>query len=72
MTPDQLQAFLAWKQEIDLKQQNSPHPETDWANTKIDPKDLSFQMGPMLTEDQFKEYMKTTGSENVKIIRQKK
>lgn len=35
--------------------------QIDWSQVKVDPKDVSFQMGPMLTEEQFKSYCAETG-----------
>ena len=34
---------------------------TDWAKQKVAPKDMSVELGPMLTEEQFKEYCQNNG-----------
>lgn len=70
--PDQLRALRAWQKQMAAQTKRATDTDVDWANTKIDPKDLGVQMGPMLTEEQFKEYMKTQGGGNVKLIRPQK
>ena len=35
---------------------------------RLKPRDISFQMGPMMTEEQFKEYQRTK-NRNVRVIR---
>lgn len=34
---------------------------SDWAKQKVAPKDMSVELGPMLTEAQFKEYCQNNG-----------
>jgi len=34
---------------------------SDWAKQKVAPKDMSVELGPMLTEEQFKEYCQNNG-----------
>ena len=55
---DGQRAFLAWMKQ----QQQQQQPDIDWANVKIDPSELGVNMGPALTEEQFKEYCKATGT----------
>lgn len=55
-------AYLAWralnaKREKDM----AKIAPADWKKMKIDPKDVSVQFGPILTEDQFKAYCQETG-----------
>lgn len=36
---------------------------TDWSSvTRVDPKDLGFKMGPMMTEEEFKAHCQRTGT----------
>lgn len=57
------QAFAAWQETVSKRAENmAKGPAIDWANKKLDPKDLGVEMGPILTEEQFKEYCRTSGT----------
>lgn len=51
------EAFEAWQQTIKNRAAAAAGaPEVDWSKTKLDPSKLKCELGPMLTEEQFKEY----------------
>lgn len=60
-TPDQ--AFEAWKKVTSTRAEvmRTTMSATDWAKQKVAPKDMSVELGPMLTEEQFKEYCQNNG-----------
>ena len=53
--------FEAWQAVMNKRAKNIKSHSVDWGKTKIDPEKLSFEMGPALTEEQFKEYCEKTG-----------
>lgn len=42
--------------------------KVDWS--KLAPSDIGVQMGPMMTEEQFREYQRRKGADRVHVIRQ--
>ena len=57
-----MKAFLAWQATMARRaQEAAKHKNVDWKNMKLDPSKLGVEMGPALTEEQFKEYCKNTG-----------
>lgn len=66
-------AALAWHE---LQKQRMHRAQTtDWASMGIDdaelanPKNLKVELGPVLTEEQFKAHLKSTGVKNPTIVR---
>ena len=55
-------AFDAWQGVMKNRAKTlESQKNIDWGNTKVDPSKLSYEMGPALTEEQFKEYCQKTG-----------
>lgn len=57
-----LEAMREWHAKVQAGADAARASGIDWAKVKVDPKDLCVQMGPMLTEEQFKLYCKETGT----------
>ena len=62
-TPTSDQAFEAWKKVTSTRAEvmRTTMSASDWAKQKVAPKDMSVELGPMLTEAQFKEYCQNNG-----------
>jgi len=62
-TPTSDQAFEAWKKVTSTRAEvmRATMSSSDWAKQKVAPKDMSVELGPMLTEEQFKEYCQNNG-----------
>lgn len=69
---DSTKAFMAWQATMARRAQDAAKNNSvpDWKNMKIDPSQLTMEMGPALTEEQFKEYCKNTGI-RPQVIRKK-
>lgn len=71
---DNVKAFLAWQATMARRTQEAAKNATikpeDWKSMKLDPSQLGVEMGPALTEEQFKEYCKNTGI-RPQIVRKK-
>lgn len=73
--PDEsMKAFLAWQATMARRAQEAAKNKTikpeDWKSMKLDPSKLGVEMGPALTEEQFKEYCKNAGI-RPQVIRKK-
>jgi len=56
-------AFAAWlATNAKRAEAASKLPPIDWKNVKLDPKSIGVEMGPVLTEEQFKAYCQQTGT----------
>lgn len=64
-----LEAMRGWHASVQAGAAAAKASGVDWSKVTVDPKDLRVQMGPMLTEEQFKLYCKETGTTNPTIIR---
>jgi len=63
------QAYQAWKATQDSRDQASK--KIDWATLDVKPSDISYELGPALTEEQFKDYCESKGIKP-KVIKNKK
>lgn len=63
--PNPDHAFEAWKKVTAMRAEatRAAMSESEWAKQKIAPKDMKVELGPMLTEEQFKTYCQ---SNNIK------
>lgn len=60
----------AWKEVTDAMRAKSAG--VDWSKvdwSKLAPSDIGVQMGPMMTEEQFREYQRRKGADRVHVIR---
>ena len=64
-------AFLAWQAEMAKRARAANTQDIDWSKTKIDASQLGVEMGPALTEEQFKAYCESTGVQH-HVIKSKK
>jgi hypothetical protein len=55
---DQVKAFLAWQARVSSRTVDATK---DWTKEKLDPKDIGMEIGPALTEEQFKAYLEKEG-----------
>jgi hypothetical protein len=53
-------AMAKWNHEVATMTKNTMRSGIDWSKANVSPKDVGFKMGPMLTEEQFKEYCQQT------------
>lgn len=72
---EQLKMAMAW-QELQ-RQRIEQSKKTDWASLidedeLKDPKNIKVDFGPMLTEEQFKAHLQSTGVKNPTIVRTSK
>lgn len=60
--PDARAAMLrAWEEQA--KAAAAMAATTDWSSVpRVDPKDMGFKMGPMMTEEEFKAHCQRTGT----------
>lgn len=72
MDDKNVKAFLAWQATMAKRAEQAKDKDVDWSKTKIDPSQLVAEMGPVLTEEQFKEYCKKTGMNHPVLKIQKK
>lgn len=54
-------AFIAWQAAMAKRMVAAKTENIDWSKVKIDPSQLGVEMGPALTEEQFKAYCESTG-----------
>lgn len=60
----------AWKEVTDAM--HAQAAGVDWSKvdwSKLAPSDIGVQMGPMMTEEQFREYQRRKGVDRVHVIR---
>ena len=60
----------AWRAVTDAMRAQSAG--VDWSKvdwSKLAPSDIGVQMGPMMTEEQFREYQRRKGADRVHVIR---
>lgn len=60
-TPEQKmrEAMMSWERQA---QEAAVKASTvDWKKTTVDPKDVGFRMGPMMSEEEFKAHCQRTG-----------
>jgi hypothetical protein len=67
---DSQKAFIAWQAEMAKRAQAAKDQNIDWTKVKLDPSKLGVEMGPALTEEQFKAYCESTGVKH-HVIRKK-
>lgn len=75
MSDRQEKAFEAWKAVQDIRAETTKNARIDWASMTDelrDPKNISVELGPALTEEQFKQYCKQNGIGAPKIVKSKK
>ena len=66
-------AFIAWKAEMAKRARVAAKTQhVDWSKVKIDPSKLGVEMGPVLTEEQFKAYCESSGVKHHVIKADKK
>ena len=58
---DNEKAFAAWQATMEKRAAQAKDKAVDWRKVKLDPSQLVAEMGPVLTEEQFKEYCRKTG-----------
>jgi hypothetical protein len=60
-TPEQTmrEAMMAWERQA--REAAVKASAVDWKKTKVDPKDVGFRMGPMMSEEEFKAHCQRTG-----------
>ena len=51
-----------WEQKVKEMTQRTLASGVDWSKANVDPKDVGFSMGPMMTEEQFREHCRRTGT----------
>lgn len=56
------EAMKAWHATTQKATEATKASGIDWTKTKVDPKDVGFSMGPMLTEEQFRAYCQESGT----------
>lgn len=56
------QAMAQWNDEVATMTKKTLNSGIDWSKANIAPKDVGFKVGPMLTEEQFKEYCQQSGT----------
>jgi hypothetical protein len=56
------EAMAQFQREAAVMTEKTKRSGIDWTKANVAPKDVSFKMGPMLTEAQFKEYCEQTGT----------
>lgn len=59
---DQNKAFQAWQATMMNRANAMKAQNIDWTKLKLDPSKLAVEMGPALTEEQFKAYCKNAGT----------
>jgi hypothetical protein len=69
---DGQKAFIAWQAELAKRAHAAKTQDIDWSKVKIDPSKLGVEMGPVLTEEQFKAYCEKTGVKHHVIKADKK
>ncbi len=55
-------AMAAWQREAEEMTRKTMSSGIDWSKANVSPQDVGFKMGPMLTEAEFKEYCRQTGT----------
>lgn len=55
------EAFQAWQETMAKRAKAAKSHNIDVSKLKLDPSKMSVELGPPLTEEQFKEYCKKTG-----------
>jgi len=67
-------AFVAWMSSMQARHASTmaSAKTTDWKKTRVDPKKLGMEMGPILTEDQFRAYCKESGITRPHVMKTKK
>jgi hypothetical protein len=68
---DGQKAFAAWQSEMARRMVAAKTDTVDWSKVKIDPAQLGVEMGPVLTEEQFKAYCESSGVQQ-HVIKSKK
>ncbi len=61
---DGQKAFMAWQAQMAQRAEDAKTQDIDWSKVKIDPSQLGVEMGPALTEEQFKAYCESTGTKH--------
>lgn len=63
-TPEQAhqkmrEAMMAWEHQT--REAAAQAASVDWKKTNVDPKDIGFRMGPIMSEAEFKAHCQRTG-----------
>lgn len=54
------EAMVAWERQN--RAAAAQAATTDWSKVKVDPKDIAFRMGPIMSEEEFKAHCQRTGT----------
>lgn len=56
------EAIRQWEARVEANKEALQQSNIDWSKVKLDPSQLGFRLGPMLTEAEFKAHCERTGT----------